>query len=329
MRSEWLENVERTLTSKLIGQPRAIRNAIRALQLQRAGLNPPKRPIYSTLLMGPTGSGKTWFVELLAQAIHGDASKLIKVDCSEFTHDHEVSKLLGAPPGYVSSDVESRISQANLTAVQSEKAAISIVLFDEIEKAHDDLPRLLLGMLDRAVLTTGRNQTINFSQCLIFFSSNLGARAIHETLQGGIGFLKGGIAIEDAGQKIYQIAKEAAKKHFLPEFLNRLDSTIVFHPLTEDVCKRIVSMELEKLRLTLAGRGILLQWTQNVEALLLKEGFDIKYGARPLKRALVRFMSLPLAEMIESGELVTGDRIRGFVTGSEVEFEKVLGLGVC
>jgi ATP-dependent Clp protease ATP-binding subunit ClpB len=242
-----------------------------------AGLNSPGRPVGNLLFLGPTGSGKTRIVEAAAEILFGDARALIKVDCAEFQHSHEIAKLIGSPPGYLGHrETHPLITQEELAKSHSDKLKLSFLLFDEIEKASDALWQLLLGMLDKATLTLGDNRRVDLSQTVIFLTSNLGSGEITELMNGGMGFVQpskdqAGVGLE---QKVERTAVEAARRKFSPEFMNRLDKLVVFQDF------------------------------------LLQEGTDQRYGARHLKRAIERHVVYPLANLLATEQLRLGDLVR-------------------
>jgi ATP-dependent Clp protease ATP-binding subunit ClpB len=219
------EDFERELRRRIIGQDRPIRQLTRVYQAYLAGLSAPGRPLANLLLLGPTGSGKTRLVEATAEALFGDARAVVKIDCAEFQHGHEIAKLVGSPPGYLGHrETHPMITQEVLEQHYTEKVKLSLVLFDEIEKASDALWQLLLGILDKATLTLGDNQRVDFSRSLIFLTSNLGSQEMTKLMSGGLGYT-GGPHEEDAAldQKIYRTALDAAQRKFSPEFMNRID----------------------------------------------------------------------------------------------------------
>src|SRR6266700_149494 len=240
LHSPEVRDFERGLLKRVVGQERAVRRLGRALQVYQAGLAAPGRPIANLLLLGPTGSGKTRLVEAAAEVLFGDYRAVVKIDCAEFQHSHEIAKLIGSPPGYLGHrETQPLITQEKLDEHHSEKLKLTLVLFDEIEKASDALWQLLLGVLDKATLTLGDNRRVNFSQCIIVMTSNLGAREMSELVDGGIGFTSAqrSHGLTDWGnkidEKIQRTAVQAASRNFAPEFMNRIDKVVVFHSLNE------------------------------------------------------------------------------------------------
>jgi ATP-dependent Clp protease ATP-binding subunit ClpB len=281
----------------------------------RAGLNSPGRPVGNLLFLGPTGAGKTRVVEATAEVLFGDPRAVIKVDCAEFQHSHEIAKLIGSPPGYLGHrETHPLITQEALAQYHTEKLKISFLLFDEIEKASDALWQLLLGILDKATLTLGDNRRVDLSQTMIFMTSNLGGVEITELMTGGLGFAPLQRAETKAGldEKVEKTASEAAKRKFAPEFMNRIDKTVVFHPLRSAQLEQILEIELgmvqQRVLETAKGR-FLFRVTQPARDFLLKEGTDMKYGARHLKRAIERHVVYPLASLLATEQVSLGDVI--------------------
>src|SRR5215470_2403843 len=234
------ESLEADLRKRIVGQDEAIEQIINIYQTYLAGMCGPGRPIGNFLFLGPTGSGKTRLVESVAESLVGDGRAVIKIDCAEFQHSHEIAKLIGSPPGYLGHrETHPLLSQEVLNQYHTERVKLSFVLFDEIEKASDALWNLLLGILDKATLTLGDNRRVDFSRALIFMTSNLGAAEMGSILRPGMGFAAceaerlhaAGLVEDGLGDKIGRAAVEAARRKFTPEFMNRIDKTVVFHPL--------------------------------------------------------------------------------------------------
>src|SRR6202142_2591093 len=240
-RSVQTVDFEGALRAKIVGQAEGVQALVDLYQVFCAGLNSPGRPVGNLLFLGPTGSGKTRIVEAAAEILFGDARAVIKVDCAEFQHSHEIAKLIGSPPGYLGHrETHPLITQEELAKCHTEKLKLSFLLFDEIEKASDALWQLLLGMLDKATLTLGDNRRVDLSQTIIFLTSNLGGGEIAELMTGGMGFAQPKVQMEDGlDMKVERTAQEAAKKKFSPEFMNRLDKTVVFHPLQRTQLERV------------------------------------------------------------------------------------------
>ena len=306
---------EQALRAKIVGQEEGVQGLVDLYQVFRAGLNSPGRPVGNLLFLGPTGSGKTRIVEAAAEIVFGDARAVIKVDCAEFQHSHEIAKLVGSPPGYLGHrETHPLITQEALAACHTDEAKLSFLLFDEIEKASDALWQLLLGMLDKATLTLGDNRRVDLSQTVIFLTSNLGGGEITELVHGGMGFVqpndKPGPGLD---QKVERTALEAARRKFSPEFMNRLDKVIVFHPLNRKQLEEVLDIELSMLqrRVLEGAKGhFLFTVTPAAREFLLKEGTDQRYGARHLKRAIERHVVYPFANLLATDQVRSGDLIR-------------------
>src|ERR1044072_3952851 len=290
------QDFEERLTARIVGQERAVRRMSGLYQIFLAGMNPPNRPVGTMLFLGPTGSGKTRVVEAAAEVLFGDPNAVIKIDCAEFQHSHEIAKLIGSPPGYLGHrETSPMLTQENLDRYHTEETKLSLVLFDEIEKASDSLWQLLLGILDKATLTLGDNRRVDFSKTMLVMTSNLGAREMSELISGGIGFApqKEGEDPQDSegDQQIYrtEAAVEAARKKFSPEFMNRIDKVVVFRSLKEHHMMQILELELASVQdriMKSAGTKFVFQCSDTAKDFLLEEGIDFKYGARHLKRAI-------------------------------------------
>ncbi|HEV2490773.1 MAG TPA: AAA family ATPase [Candidatus Acidoferrales bacterium] len=312
-RSRESREFESSLRHKIVGQDEAVQAVVDLYQVFRAGLNSQGRPVGNLLFLGPTGAGKTRVVEATAEVLFGDPRAVIKVDCAEFQHSHEIAKLIGSPPGYLGHrETHPLITQEALAQFHTEKIKLSFLLFDEIEKASDALWQLLLGMLDKATLTLGDNRRVDLSQTLIFLTSNLGGSDITELLTGKMGFAPEGQTDtpKRLEQKIERTAAEAAKRKFSPEFMNRLDKVVVFHPLREEQLEQILDIELSMVQqrvLETAKGKFLFRVTQSAREFLLKEGTDLKFGARHLKRAIERHLVYPLASLLATDQIRLGD----------------------
>jgi ATP-dependent Clp protease ATP-binding subunit ClpB len=302
------------LRSKIVGQDEGLQALVDLYQVFCAGLNSPGRPVGNLLFLGPTGSGKTRIVEAGAEILFGDARSLIKVDCAEFQHSHEIAKLIGSPPGYLGHrETHPLITQEELAKSHTEKLKLSFLLFDEIEKASDALWQLLLGILDKATLTLGDNRRVDLSQTVIFLTSNLGGGEITELMHGGMGFVQP-TDKPDAGldQKVERTAVEAARRKFSPEFMNRLDKVVVFHPLRREQLEEVLDIELGQVQqrvLETAKGQFLFRVTMAGRDFLLKEGTDQRYGARHLKRAIERHVVYPLANLLATEQVHLGDLV--------------------
>jgi ATP-dependent Clp protease ATP-binding subunit ClpB len=314
IRSTDTRGFQAALKSKIVGQEEGVQALVDLYQVFCAGLNSPGRPVGNLLFLGPTGSGKTRIVEAAAEILFGDPRTVIKVDCAEFQHSHEIAKLIGSPPGYLGHrETHPLITQEALSASHTEKLKLSFLLFDEIEKASDALWQLLLGILDKATLTLGDNRRVDLSQTVIFLTSNLGGGEITDLMSGGYGFVKAGETPHaELDQKVQRTAIEAARRKFSPEFMNRLDKTVVFHPLQRTQLERVLDIELSMVQtrvLETAKGQFLFRVTDNAREFLLQEGTDQRYGARHLKRAIERHIVYPLANLLATEQVHFGDLI--------------------
>jgi ATP-dependent Clp protease ATP-binding subunit ClpB len=311
------QDFEERLTARIVGQERAVRRMSGLYQIFLAGMNPPARPIGTMLFLGPTGSGKTRVIEAAAEVLFGDTNGVVKIDCAEFQHSHEIAKLIGSPPGYLGHrETSPMLTQENLDRTHTEDIKLTLVLFDEIEKASDSLWQLLLGILDKATLTLGDNRRVDFSKCMVIMTSNLGAREMSELISGGIGFAPGKGAKNphdtEVDQKIYRTAVEAARRKFSPEFMNRIDKVVVFRSLKEHHLRAILDLELQAVQdriMMSAGTKFVFQCSDEAKDMLLQEGIDYKYGARHLKRAVERFLVYPLSNLVATGQIGLGDLV--------------------
>ena len=314
LRSVESQEFQAALKSKVVGQEEGVRALVDLYQVFCAGMSSTGRPVGNLLFLGPTGSGKTRIVEAAAEILFGDPRAVIKVDCAEFQHSHEIAKLIGSPPGYLGHrETHPLITQEALATYHKEDLKLSFLLFDEIEKASDALWQLLLGILDKATLTLGDNRRVDLSQTMIFLTSNLGGGEITELMTGGMGFIQPADKTEDRlDHKVERTAQEAAKKKFSPEFMNRLDKVVVFHPLRQEQLEQILEIELGMVqqRVLDTGRGqFLFRVTSSARGFLLQEGTDIKYGARHLKRAIEKYVVYPLANLLATEQIHFGDML--------------------
>ncbi len=312
LKSPAAQEFEDKLTALIVGQDRAVRRITGLYQIFLAGLAHPGRPIGTLLFLGPTGSGKTRVVEAAAEVLFCDANLVTKIDCAEFQHSHEIAKLIGSPPGYLGHrETSPMLTQENLDRSHTETTKLSLVLFDEIEKASDALWQLLLGILDKATLTLGDNRRVDFSRSIVIMTSNLGAREMSELISGGIGFApKSGVVDAEVDQKIYRTALEAAKRKFSPEFMNRIDKVVVFRSLHSEHLTEILEIELRAVQRRITdgtGEKFVFKCTQAAKNFLLEEGIDFKYGARHLKRSIERFLVYPLSNLIATNQVGMGD----------------------
>jgi len=317
------EKLNSDLRKRIVGQEEAVEQIVNIYQMFLSGMTSPGRPIGNFLFLGPTGTGKTRMVEATAESLVGDMRAVIKIDCAEFQHSHEIAKLIGSPPGYLGHrETHPLLSQEVLNQFHTDKLKVSFVLFDEIEKASDALWNLLLGILDKGTLTLGDNRRVDFSRAMIFMTSNLGAAEMGSILRPNLGFATSelerqraeGIVDESLRGKVARAGTEAARRKFTPEFMNRIDKTVVFRPLGHDELQRILNIELGMLQQRIFNSAGTTPFVFNVSAeakdYLLREGTDMKYGARHLKRAIDRNLVHPLSNLIASDQIHGGDLIR-------------------
>ena len=315
-RSNDARDFETALRRKIVGQDQAIEKVAEIYQMFLAGLNAPGRPVGNLLFLGPTGSGKTRVVEAVAESLFGDARACIKIDCAEFQHSHEIAKLIGSPPGYLGHrETHPLLTQEALNQWHTEKLKLSILLFDEIEKASDSLWQLLLGILDKATLTLGDNRRVDLSQCIIIMTSNLGAGEMNGLVDGGLGFAPKAVQVDNSlDEKINRSAVDAARRKFAPEFMNRIDKVVVFKTLRPEHLQQILEIELgmvqQRVLMAAGAHQFVFNCTPQVKSFLLAEGTDPKYGARHLKRAIERHLVFPLANLVATGQVKLGDFIR-------------------
>lgn len=311
------EDLENRLRSLVVGQEEAVQGIVRTWQTYLTGMSPAGRPIGNFLFLGPTGTGKTRIVEATAESLLKNPRAVIKIDCGEFQHSHEIAKLVGSPPGYLGHrETHGLLSQEALNQYHTERKRLSLVLFDEIEKASDAFWNLLLGVLDKAVLTLGDNRRVDFSSTMIFMTSNLGAAEMSSLIAPRLGFR---VAAEPdvTGEKLTarraRAGVEAARRKFTPEFMNRLDHVVVFQSLGANELRRIVDIEIEAVcqRIEAAAlvRPLFLNITDAAREFLLVEGTDFKYGARHLKRAIERLVVQPMSNLMATGQIHRGDCI--------------------
>ena len=293
--------IEEHLRESVVGQDAALHALARAIKRNKAGLNEGARPIGSFLFLGPTGVGKTQSAKALAKFLFDDERALIRFDMSEYMEKHSVSRLLGAPPGYVGYDEGGQLTEA------VRRRPYSVILFDEIEKAHKDVFNVLLGILDDGRATDNKGVTVDFKNTIIILTSNIASNFIMDL----------------EGEEREQAVKNELKNYFKPEFLNRLDDTIIFNPLDEDGLIKIVDIMFKELEKTLQNRGIKASLSQEAKKFIAGAGFDIVYGARPLRRALYELVEDPLADMILRDELESGDEIVIGAKGEKIEIKKI------
>ena len=313
------EHLEDQLRHFVVGQEEAIHEIVRSYQTHLAGLSPAGRPIGNFLFLGPTGSGKTRIVEATAECLLKNSRAVIKIDCAEFQHSHEIAKLIGSPPGYLGHrETHALLSQEALNQHHTEKIKLSFVLFDEIEKASDALWNLLLGILDKGILTLGDNRKVDFSAAMVFLTSNLGATEMSALLSPRLGFqvrsTENSVCDAKLADRMSRTGITAARRKFTPEFINRLDKVVVFKSLGKEELRRIVDIELEmvqqRIQAAAAGKPFMVHVAASAREFLLIEGTDFRYGARPLKRAIEQLLVQPLSNLMATGQIDRGDRIR-------------------
>lgn len=326
-RGEATREFEGFLRSRIVGQEAPIEAVTEMFQMFLVGMNPPDRPVGNLLFLGPTGSGKTYMVEVVAEALFGNRHAFIKVDCAEFQEHHEIAKLIGSPPGYIGhGQTQALLTQEALARWHTDKIKLTLLLFDEIEKASEALWQLLLGILDKASLTLGDNSHVDLSQCLIFLTSNLGATEMSELALGGMGFAPHQAALDlNLDDKIARTATEAARKKFSPEFMNRLDKVVVFKTLRPEHLEQILELELARVQQRItsaAGQShFTFHCSAEVKRWLLKEGTDPRYGARYLKRVIERNIVYPLANLVATSQVASGDCVEiGMKPGGGLSF---------
>jgi ATP-dependent Clp protease ATP-binding subunit ClpB len=315
------QKLEACLRQRIVGQDEAIECVLQAYQTYLAGMCSPGRPVANLLFLGPTGSGKTRMVEATAESLLGDARAVVKIDCGEFQHSHEIAKLIGSPPGYLGHrETHALLSQDALNHYHTDTFKLSFVLFDEIEKASDALWNLLLGILDKATLMLGDNRRVDFSQTMIFMTSNLGATEMSSLLHPRLGFAaaeaerdQSQVIDDRLADKITRAGVEAARRKFTPEFMNRIDRSVVFHLLGPVELRRILSIELNSVQQRILGgaftQPFVFKLSESAKEFLLREGVDLKYGARHLKRSIERHVVYPLANLIATEQVSGGDLV--------------------
>ena len=303
-----VQTLRSKFASLIVGQDEATTAITNCLEKFMSGMNDLQRPIASLLFLGPTGTGKTSVVEAFAEGITGNSVNMIKIDCAEFQFGHEIAKLIGSPPGYLGhKETPARFKDETIKKLQNFDVPFTIVLFDEIEKASDDLWNLLLGILDRGAITLGDNSVTDFTKTIIFMTSNVGSRKIAEN--GGLGFLPENTDAKDEAE-IKASAQSAAKAKFSPEFLNRLDEIVVFHTLSRDQIEEIMGMELKKIQVRFTrSSGNVLNVSPAALAELLLRGYDKKYNARGIRRTLEKEIMTPISRASSSGEIGHGENI--------------------
>jgi ATP-dependent Clp protease ATP-binding subunit ClpB len=326
-RSKLVEDFERSLRRRIVGQDPAIDALVNIYQMFTAGLNPVDRPIGNLLFLGPTGTGKTRVPEAAAEILFGSPYAVLKVDCAEFQHGHEIAKLIGSPPGYLGHrETHPLFTQENINKYHTETLRLTFILFDEIEKASDTLWQLILGVLDKGILTLGDNRMVDFSQCVIIMTSNVGAMEMSK-LTDGYGFSSSKTAAAAGHKQVETMAMGAAKKKFSPEFMNRIDKSVVFQTLQREHLAQILELELEAVQARIlhsAGNAqFLYECTPTVKEHILREGTDLKYGARHLKRAIERTVVFPLSNLVATDQILIGDKVVIGLEDTEFTFNVV------
>ena len=313
--SERLLHLEELLHSRVIGQDAAVSAVARAIRRGRMGLKDPKRPIGSFIFLGPTGVGKTELTKALAELLFGDANAMIRVDMSEYMEKHSVSKLIGSPPGYVGYDEGGQLTE------KIRRKPYSVVLFDEIEKAHPDVFNILLQVLEDGMLTDAQGRRVDFKNTVIILTSNVGASALTGPSRGALGFAQESAAAAEKSKADAKVM-EALKATFRPEFLNRIDDIIIFNKLTEENIRAIADLMLREVDARIAALGIDVSFDESVTALVAREGFDPVYGARPLRRAIVRLVEDAFSGAMLEGKFKAGDRVIATAKEGSLHFEK-------
>ncbi|HWB85991.1 MAG TPA: AAA family ATPase [Bryobacteraceae bacterium] len=316
-----------SLRRLVVGQDQAIKQIVNLYQMYLTGMTSPGRPVGNALFLGPTGSGKTRLVEAVAETLFGNERAVVKVDCGEYQHSHEIAKLIGAPPGYLGHrETHAFLCQETLNQYHTDNLKVSLVLFDEIEKASDALWNLLLGILDKATLVLGDNRRTDFSKAFIFMTGNLGAGEMETLVRPRWGFNSApAVSADYSGlkDKLTRIGLEAARRKFTPEFINRLDTMVVFNPLGETELRQIVGIELQKVQDRLLHSSAVpfaFSLTEAAIEQLVQEGTDPRYGARHLRRAIDRLLVQPISSLLASEQVHRGDYL---IVDSEPETKQM------
>jgi len=298
-----LVSMESGLRRRVIGQDEALEAVANAVRRARAGLQDPNRPVGSFIFLGPTGVGKTETARALAEFLFDDEKAMIRLDMSEYMEKHAVARMIGAPPGYIGYEEGGQLTEA------VRRRPYSVVLFDEIEKAHPDVFNVLLQILDDGRLTDSKGRVVDFKNTVLIMTSNLGSREIQSAQENPL-----------ADRNIKNDVLQVLRDHFKPEFLNRVDDIVVFEQLSKDEIAQIIDVQLEKLRKNLEERGIAIELDASAKELLVQEGYDPVYGARPLKRAIQTLIQNPLAVSLLKGEIASGQTIRVTAQNGEMKF---------
>jgi ATP-dependent Clp protease ATP-binding subunit ClpB len=301
--------MEERLEQRVIGQREAIEAVANAVRRSRSGLQDPNRPIGSFIFLGPTGVGKTETARALAEFLFDDENAMVRIDMSEYMEKHTVARLVGAPPGYIGYEEGGQLSEA------VRRRPYSVVLFDEIEKAHQDVFNVLLQVLDDGRLTDGQGRTVDFKNTIVIMTSNIGSPIIYEYYSGAK------LGTKDHAE-MERLVRTELRSHFRPEFLNRVDDIIIFHTLDEKHLAQIVEVQLQRLEKRLGQQQLSLEVDRSARQLLAKEGYDPQFGARPLKRTIQDLLLDPLATKLLLGEFKPGDRIKVQAHNGELEFKE-------
>ena len=321
LRGESARSLDESLRQMVVGQDHAIDHIVSAFQMHISGLGSRGRPVCNFLFLGPTGSGKTRMVEAAAEAILGVRRPIVKIDCGEFQHSHEIAKLIGSPPGYLGHrETTPALAQEVLNGQFTEQRKLSFVLFDEVEKASDALWNLLLGILDKATLTLGDNRKVDFSRAMIFLTSNLGASEMSDILAPRLGFSAVNhqaasldLKEEKTAGRLHRSGVEAARKRFTPEFMNRLDEIVTFSPLGPEQLRKILDIELgcvqQQIFTNFGDRAFVFTLSDQAKSFVLGQGTDVRYGARHLKRTISRMLVRPISNLVSSKQVLPGDWI--------------------
>jgi ATP-dependent Clp protease ATP-binding subunit ClpA/CheY-like chemotaxis protein len=307
-------NFAELLAQKIVGQPKALAAIVPCIQMYLAGLSPSERPTGVFLLLGPTGTGKTRTVEAVAEVLHGDSHKVFRIDCGEYQSDHEVSKLIGSPPGYIGHrETTPLLTQERLHELSSDACELTVVLFDEIEKAAPAVARILLGILDKGILRLGDNTEVHFDKTFIFFTSNLGSREMMKELQPALGFRSANANWEEVSERLEQVALASVRKMYSPEFVNRIDGVVTYQPLGETALQAILDQQLtvlqEHVNNRLGERGFTISVTDHGREFLVQRGTNPEYGARELKRTIYRYVTQPLSTLVIEGKITPASRV--------------------
>ena len=295
---------------RIVGQPKAVDAFVRILEKQRSGFYDLARPIASMLFVGPTGVGKTGSVEAFVEGLYGDSKHMLKIDCAEFQHSHEIAKLLGSPPGYLGHrETHPFFTNKSVSGLQTPEVPFTVILFDEIEKGNDALWNLLLGILDKGSLTTGSNEVVDMTKTIIIMTSNVGSSEMAAAVgDSGLGF---GVTTRTP-DNLEEIAINAARRKFMPEFMNRLDEVVMFNTLTKDDLETIVDMELKYLQdriVKCSNTLFMLRVSPEARKKILEDGYDRRYNARNLKRTIDKYVARPLEGLVSSYQILSGDTV--------------------